>query len=900
MATVRDLLKLRNTVQGITIADSFEGSLPVFKIGFRPSRSGLGESQIGRNYLEVRQFPKNADGYKRAIAYFKQLKSKYKNEIAKFPENRSAGAKEILTNYTKQKKKFSQELVDEIKKLTKQKKYKTLTQVENALYKTFNKPKYTVAKSIDPKVVFFNPKTKIFTIPRDFEVYGARFGKRNPDGIKTAIRQIIGTQFFANSPNYNKQREYLTKFYTDSDYKPTDAERNLMRKFVKDFTITRSIASDQGGSIIKNFFRDLNFDFSRKLKDVGKIFNLQEHLKEQIKNPRTSAADKRFFQTELTSLQNDNNTLLKRLKEKFPGLFTSKAVQGGSLQLEHKIARALGETGPLKLPKSYIAKATRVPGRFNQAKYEAFDKPLLKLVTEYKAASKLKKPEIKLEIEKLKNNFNRRTGGYLDSLNFKFGNNVKITDSTPLVSQVKGPDLLFDIDKNIKQSNRFFGSLGEQRVPGLPKAASASDFITSGKEYNEFKKLVNAVKKAPQACRAILDYQTGGISQTCATAIQEDPVRAATKLEELKPTSAALGKVRNAARSFLSFMGLGKKEGVKIFRGDRAGASGKMAKYIPGTSQVEFVPYSDKLRGRFFTTSKKVAEQFADDPSKIKSLTIPKKDFNIGTNLARRINVDQMADQLILPRSVINKLKDGTLKYDSPAFRNILRTLGKGKVFTATAAVGAGAGALVKAFRNDDPTTYLTNDKQANAMILDTADQLEREERQAAVGDAPELLDESVIGAELAVTGAAIPGSKKVFDARRKKGFGAVRAGLGPVGKALSGFATPLGIAVTTPLNVARQVYEGESAEDIITDPLNYLGPAFASTLTKEATVGMPKGGMLNKALRLGMSPAGIRGVTKFLGLPGLALSLGYEGYDQYKKYTEGRGFVYNLLNKDE
>jgi hypothetical protein len=420
-----------------------------------------------------------------------------------------------------------------------------------------------------------------------------------------------------------------------------------------------------------------------------------------------------------------------------------------------------------------------------------------------------------------------------------------------------------------------------------------------------YKKLVDSIEKAPQACRAILNYSTGGISTTCAAAIKADPVKAATALEEIKPTSAALGKVRNAARSFLSFMGLGKGEGVKIFRGERAGASGKMAKYIPGTSEVEFVPYSDKLKGRFFTTSKKVAEQFADDPSKIKSLTIPQKDFNIGTNIARRINVDQMADQLILPRSVINKLKDGTLKYDSPAFRNILRTLGKGKIFTATAAVGAGAGALVKAFRNDDPETYLTNDKQANAMILDTADQLEREERQAAVGDAPELLDEANIGAELAVTGAAVPGASAVYQARRKPfktraAMGPARAALGPVGKALSGFATPLGIAATTPLNVASQVYAGDSVEDIATNPLNYLGPALAGTLTDEATRGMNQRGLLARSLRLGMNPATIRTASKFLGLPGLALSLGYEGYDQYKKYTEGRGFVYNLLNKDE
>jgi hypothetical protein len=331
----------------------------------------------------------------------------------------------------------------------------------------------------------------------------------------------------------------------------------------------------------------------------------------------------------------------------------------------------------------------------------------------------------------------------------------------------------------------------EGKIAGVtPTAGSVVSSLSQEKgllKYPGIRDLITAIgsakgKNLEVICRAIGKKSDGGISTTCAEAISDiknNPANAATKLEGLKPTSAVLGKVRNAASAFLKFAG-------------------------------------------------------------------------------------------------------------------------KGKTFAITAGVGAGAGALVKAFRNDDPETYLINDKQANAMILETADQLEREERQAAVGDAPELLDESAIGAELAVTGAAVPGSKKLFDARKKKGFGAVRAGLGPVGKALSGFATPLGIAATTPLNVASQVYAGDSAEEILTDPLNYLGPAFAGTLTKEATRGMNPTGMLSKALRLGMNPATIRAGSKFLGLPGLALSLGYEGYDQYKKYTEGRGFVYNLLNKDE
>jgi len=101
---------------------------------------------------------------------------------------------------------------------------------------------------------------------------------------------------------------------------------------------------------------------------------------------------------------------------------------------------------------------------------------------------------------------------------------------------------------------------------------------------------------------------------------------------------------------------------VKVFRGERANASGRMAKYIPGTNEVEFVPYSDKLKGRFFTSNLDVAKSFADDPSKIKSIDIPEKDFRIGTKMARRIDIDQMADQLILPKKYLNQFETDYIK----------------------------------------------------------------------------------------------------------------------------------------------------------------------------------------------------------------------------------------------
>jgi hypothetical protein len=285
-----------------------------------------------------------------------------------------------------------------------------------------------------------------------------------------------------------------------------------------------------------------------------------------------------------------------------------------------------------------------------------------------------------------------------------------------------------------------------------------------------------------KVCRALGAFNVGGDVAGCAAAIEADPVKAATALEEIKPTSAALGKVRNAASAFLKFAG-------------------------------------------------------------------------------------------------------------------------KGKVFGATAAVGVGAGALVKKFMNDDPSTYLTNDAQANAMILDTIDEKERQERMEAIGDAPELLDEARIAGEVGVTAAAIPGSGAVYGARKKPftrmvdgvkktrpAMGTARAALGPVGKALSGFATPAGIAALTPLNVASSLYEGDSGYEIATDPLNYLAPAFAGTLSKEATRGMGAASKLSKVLRLGMSPGAIKMVSRRFGLPGLALSGGISLYELADDYKMKRG----------
>ena len=117
------------------------------------------------------------------------------------------------------------------------------------------------------------------------------------------------------------------------------------------------------------------------------------------------------------------------------------------------------------------------------------------------------------------------------------------------------------------------------------------------------------------------------------------------------------------------------------------------------------------------------------------------------------------------------------------------------------------------------------------------------------------------------------------------------------VGRTLAHIGAPLPTALIDSYFINKQMDEGKSTAEIAKDPLNWLGLATMEPLTKMAGANAPGG--LNAVLRLGLNPATIRGITRFAGLPGLAISTAMTAYDQYKKYQNEEGFVYNLFNKE-
>ena len=120
---------------------------------------------------------------------------------------------------------------------------------------------------------------------------------------------------------------------------------------------------------------------------------------------------------------------------------------------------------------------------------------------------------------------------------------------------------------------------------------------------------------------------------------------------------------------------------------------------------------------------------------------------------------------------------------------------------------------------------------------------------------------------------------------------------LANVGKTMARIGAPLPTAVLDSYFIGQQVKEGKGTAEIASDPLNWIGLAAMEPLSKVS--GIAESGKLNSALRLGLNPATIRGISRFAGLPGLAVSTAMTAYDQYKKYQNEEGFIYNLFNKE-
>jgi hypothetical protein len=253
-------------------------------------------------------------------------------------------------------------------------------------------------------------------------------------------------------------------------------------------------------------------------------------------------------------------------------------------------------------------------------------------------------------------------------------------------------------------------------------------------------------------------------------------------------------------------------------------------------------------------------------------------------------NAEKFANQIDNTKGPLSKIKNA-----ASTFLNVAK---KGGRFAAFAGVGAAASA-VKQFMSDDPTSYLSDENQQKNMLIDMVTEPVMEKTDPGITSSAQL---PVLGAVTAA--GAIPGGAEYYKDRRgirpndkftgpmQKGVGKIRAAASPIsgllGKGLAATGTPAGMLALEPLYIGQQLAAGDSVGEIATNPINYLGAAFASPLTQQATKFASPA--VSSIMRLGISPTMLKTVSRRFGLPGLALSAGISGYEMYRNKKEGRG----------
>jgi hypothetical protein len=196
------------------------------------------------------------------------------------------------------------------------------------------------------------------------------------------------------------------------------------------------------------------------------------------------------------------------------------------------------------------------------------------------------------------------------------------------------------------------------------------------------------------------------------------------------------------------------------------------------------------------------------------------------------------------------------------------------RTFGIAGTVGAVGAQVVKEFRNDDPTSYLSNEDQQKSMLVAMAtDPITTE------FDRPAILDYQLPALGATVAGATALGAPSTIKASRSRALGVekkglTRTGARVLGRGLGIAATPAALLPFAAADLAGQIAEGDSAVDIATDPINYIAPIFADQ-TDKITRGLNP--TLRKLSRLNLGKAALRGISRG-GIAGLGLSLGIEG----------------------
>ena len=413
-----------------------------------------------------------------------------------------------------------------------------------------------------------------------------------------------------------------------------------------------------------------------------------------------------------------------------------------------------------------------------------------------------------------------------------------------------------DLSKITKEEAEELLKLGKEKIDAEAVKLKLNPDAQMGNLVEDF---TQKVKSVPGGCRAIITKALGGPIDTCEAIIKSDPEKAALKLNNA--ITATKGPLKDLKEDSQKLIRLYRGEGFKS-------RSGPTIKEMSQTFDVSEAEAKKKLlSGQWFTSDPVAASSYTDKLGKTKYVDVTPKEFMNFKRYVDRVNKTKdlsgktrfavgTSDKLsIIPRYKLKEFEEtGKLKSERNIFKDFTSKSGFMERAEGVLSYDSVKGGFVDPA---DPTTIVNQD-QIKAWA--------------------EANPEKVTAGTEAVEAAT---NKSVIS---------------NVARSLARVGAPLPVAAIDSYFIGRQVADGKGTAEIASNPINWLGLATMEPLAKASGIAEP--GKLNAILRLGLNPATIRGITRFAGLPGLAISTALTAYDQYQKYKDGEGFIFNLLNQ--
>ena len=698
-------------------------------------------------------------------------------------------------------------------------------------------------------------------------------GKINDRGQK-GVKNIINAAYAKI-----KKREGRNPFITEIKNETGLFESVINKNLDKPLTSGRSVSplKGAGAKATQEMYKNRKVDKPRPQKIAGQGDSVNwpssdskkdyvKQLEEIYKNPkakRTNEVLAKTFGITKNDVERINKVLIKERNLKYPEADTSKV----SKQRYSDLKLSQGYPG-ISAPAGTKHQFHHMIPYAGYAKIKTGDVMVLdKYLNSKIGPENLELNRIAKEIVGLDLNGDPSALKKLDALNAeseKYFNKAK--DRLP--KNLKGAMGYVKYNPIFDENGQVF-DLGQERI-GVDSKLSLQKFSNNVskniKDFNidelkDFKKNVSSeavskfikkVKSVPGGCRAVITRALGGPLDTCEAIIKADPEKAAAKLTNaITATKGPLKDLKQDSQKL-----------IRLFRGEplksRTAESVKALAKRFNISEAE--AGKRILEGQWYTPTPEMAGRYTDKLGKMKYVDVTPAEYLAMNKYTQRINkTNDLSGKLrypvsereaisIVPRRKLKQFEEtGRMKSKRTMFGNV-----------------------------DTPEGILKYDSVVGGFVD------------------PKYPTQVVDNAQIKTWAAENPMPVK---AGTEDALKPIKGNLlKTVGKSLAYVGAPLPTALIDSYFVGKQISEDRPAAEIAKDPLNWLGLATMSTLSNIS--GVTKPGKVNAALRLGMSPGLIRGVSRFAGIPGLAISTALTAYDQYNKYQNEEGLIYNFFNK--